>query len=159
MKIVYKPSNHEKRLPDYLLSNAPYAAESPLAAMETLVDFEHRNIEFLDYNQKVMAGALSMIHGHEIRYLSKVVNMARGLFLKTHAHALCAHGHQTSHHSATDINDQEIGCWSVGCMCDLHPDWNPFGNQWNWGFATVEVEKHDGFHVNNYRVMRDGKLR
>jgi len=158
-EIVYKPGNHEKRLPDYILSNAPYAGDSPLAAMETLIDFERRNVEFLDYNQKVMAGKLSMIHGHEIRYLSKAVNMARGLFLKAHANALCAHGHQTSHHPATDINGQNIGCWSIGCLCDLHPDWNPLGNQWNWGCATVEVEKKGGFDVKNYRIMRDGKVR
>lgn len=158
-QIVYKPSNHERRLPDYLLSNAPYAAESPLAAMETLIDFEHRNIEFLDYNQKVMAGELSMIHGHEVKHLSKAVNAARGLFLKAHSNALCAHSHQTSYHPATDINGNNIGCWSIGCMCDLRPDWNPLCNQWNWGFATVEVEKRGGFNVNNFRVMSDGKIR
>ena len=64
-KIVYKPGNHEYRLPRYYASKAPEFIGSPLAAMESLIDFESRGIEFLDYYQKVKAGKLSILHGHE----------------------------------------------------------------------------------------------
>jgi len=81
-KIVYKPGNHEFSLPRYYITHAPELAESPLAAMETMLGFEERGIEFLDYHQLVTAGDLPMLHGHEVRYLSTAVNPARGLFLK-----------------------------------------------------------------------------
>ena len=35
--IIYKPGNHEYRLPRYFMSHAPELAESPLAQMETVI--------------------------------------------------------------------------------------------------------------------------
>lgn len=158
-KIVYKPGNHEYRLPSYYMTHAPELATSPLAAMETLLGFEDRGIEFLDYFQRVIAGKLTILHGHEIPYISKAVNAAKGLFNRTHNSALCHHCHSKSEHSDTDIKDKDLATWSVGCLCDLHPDWNPFGNRWNWGFAGLELSKDKTYEVDNKRVFKDGKIR
>jgi predicted phosphodiesterase len=155
--IVYKPGNHEYRLPRYYVAHAPELIETPLAAMETLLGFEERNIEFLDYHQKVMAGELPIIHGHEYPSISKTVNMARGLFLKTKTFAACSHGHSTSEHSVRDINDMMLTTWSFGCLCDLHPDWNPFSD-WNWGFALINIEPNGFFEVENRRILPNGKV-
>lgn len=158
-EFVYKPGNHEYRLPRYFVSKAPELAESPLAAMETIMDFEGLGIEFLDYYQIVQAGKLPIVHGHEIRNIQSLVNPARGLFLRTKNNALCAHCHRTSEHVSRDINEKLITCWSIGAMCDLNPDWNPYGNDWNWGAALLNVEKNGDFEVENRRIMPGGKLR
>jgi len=157
-EIVYKPGNHEYRLPRYYLSNAPQLIETPLAAMETVLGFEQRNIEYLDYHQIVMAGKLPVIHGHEVQSLSKTVNPARGLFLRAKTWAACSHCHQTSQHTTKDINGQIISTWSFGCLCDLSPDYNAIGNDWNWGFALISVEKNGHFEVQNLRILPSGKV-
>jgi len=156
--IVYKPGNHELRLPSYYMNHAPELADTPLACMETILGFEERGIEFLDYYQKVMAGKLPIFHGHEFRNITMAVNAARGLFLKTHSFAAISHCHTTSMHPGTNVNREALTTWSFGCLCDLSPDYNPFGNQWNWGFAIIEIEKNGDFFVNNRRILPSGDV-
>lgn len=157
-KIVYKPGNHEYRLPRYYISNAPELIDSPVSALETTLGLEERGIEFLDYFQKVMAGKLPILHGHELRGLSRQVNPARGLFLKAKTFAACSHCHSASEHTAKDLHDNLLTTWSFACLSDLHPDWNPFGNDWGWGFAFVNVEKNGDFEVVNRRILPSGKV-
>jgi len=157
-KIIYKPGNHELRLPNYYIAHAPELAESPLACMETILDFEGRNIEFLDYYQKVYAGKLPIIHGHEVRYISRAVNPARGLFLRTKTYSACSHCHTTSSHTTRDLHGKDLTTHSFGCLCDLSPEYNPFGNDWNWGFALVNIEKDGNFEVINRRILSSGKV-
>jgi predicted phosphodiesterase len=157
-QIVYKPGNHEYRLPRLFASKAPELIESPLMAWETVMGFEERGIEFLDYNQIVNAGKLPLIHGHEVRTISKAVNAARGLFLKTKSWSLCAHCHSTSQHTTRTIRKDMVTTWSIGCLCDLEPDYSPIGNDWNWGFALIQVEKNGGFEVRNFRILQSGKV-
>jgi len=158
-KIVYKPGNHEYRLPRYFLEHAPDLIESPLAAMESVIGFEERKIDFLDYHQMVMAGDLPILHGHELQNLARTVNPARGLFLRAKTFAACSHCHSTSEHSTRDINGQLLTTWSFGCLCDLSPDYNPFGNDWNWGFGLIEVRDKGDFEVQNLRILPNGKVR
>jgi len=165
--IVYKPGNHEYRLPRYFTKKAPELSTSPLAAMETVMGFERetvmgferRQIEFLDYYQIVRAGSLPIFHGHEFRFLSRAVNAARGLFLRAKSWALCGHCHSTSEHTTRNVNGDLLTCWSVGCLCDLSPDYQPYGGDWNWGAAIVDVQKDGGFEVENRRILPSGKLR
>jgi hypothetical protein len=157
-KIVYKPGNHEYRLPRYFIAKAPELAETPWAAMETVMGFEERGIEFLDYFQLVKFGKLPVFHGHEIPNLQRTVNPARGLFLRAKTFAACGHCHSTSEHSETNINDELLTTWSFGCLCDLHPDWMPYGNRWNWGAGLISVEKNGNFEVINRRILPNGKM-
>jgi len=152
-KFVYKPGNHEYRLPRYYISHAPDLVGTPLAAMETVLGFEERGIEFLDYFQVVMAGKLPIIHGHEIKHISKAVNPARGLYLKAKTFAACSHCHSTSMHTPKNILGELLTTWSFGCLCHLEPDYNPLGNDWNWGFGIVNVEKDGNFEVVNRRIL------
>lgn len=156
-KFVYKPGNHEYRLPRYYVSKAPELALSPLAAMETILGFEERHIEFLDYFQIIMAGDLPIIHGHEYPNISKAVNAARGLYLRTKTYAACSHCHSTSMHTPKNIKGELLTTWSFGCLCDLNPDYNPFGDT-NWGFALINVEKNGDFEVENRRILPSGKV-
>jgi len=156
--IVYKPGNHEYRLPRYYMSKAPELIDNPIASMETVLGLEERGIDFLDYFQKVMAGKLPILHGHEIRFISRQVNPARGLFLKAKTFAACSHCHTASEHNAKDLHDKLLTTWSFACLCDLHPDYNPFGNDWGWGFGLVNIEKNGDFEVINRRVLSSGKV-
>lgn len=157
-KIVYKPGNHEYRMPRYFLSHAPELVESPIAAMETVLGFEARGIEFLDYHQLVLAGKLPIIHGHEVTTISRAVNPARGLFMRTKTFSACSHCHSTSEHSTNNIHGELLTTWSFGCLCDLHPDYNPYNCDWNWGFGIIEVGKGGHFEVTNKRILPSGQV-
>lgn len=155
---IYKPGNHEYRLPRYYEHHCPELHGSPIAAMETLIDFESREIEFLDYFQVVYAGKLPIFHGHEFKSISTAVNPARGLFLKSKSFAAVSHYHRTSEHTDTNIKDEYLTCWSFGCLCNLHPEYQPQGGNWNWGFAIVEVDDRGNFEVHNKRILPSGKV-
>jgi hypothetical protein len=157
-KKVYKPGNHEYRLPRFYAAQCPDLINSPLAAMESLLDFERWGIEFLDYFQIVMAGKLPILHGHEIRMISRVVNPARGLALKAKTWALCSHFHTTSEHTGTNLKGEYLTTWSTGCLCDLHPEFCKYGNDWNQGFAIIEVDRKGDFEVQNKRILPGGKV-
>jgi len=157
-KYVYKIGNHESRLENYYRFNAPELAASPLASMDMLFGFDHRGIIPVEADQKMMFGKLPAFHGHEFKRLHLTVNPARGLFLKTHTFGIIAHCHRPSMHPGTDVNDKLLTTWSVGCLCDLHPHWNPYGNEWGWGFALINVEKNGDFEVVNRRVLPSGEV-
>jgi predicted phosphodiesterase len=156
--IVYKPGNHEYRLPSYFISHAPELVGTPVDAMERVLGFEERNIEFLDFYQLVYAGKLPILHGHEVKNIQSVVNPARGLFQKTLTFAACGHCHRTSSHSEVNLKGDDLTCHSFGCLCNLSPDWWPYCNKWNWGFGLVNVEKNGDFEVINRRILPSGQV-
>ena len=70
---------------------------------------------------------------------------------------MCGHCHTTSEHTDKNIQGAILTTWSVGCVCDLSPDYAPYGN-WNWGFALVDVEKNGNFTVENHRILPSGAV-
>ena len=48
-------------------------------------------------------------------------------------------------------DDKYIHSWTLGCLCDMTPDYMPI-NQWNHGFAVLELKGND-FTVNNLRIV------
>ena len=154
---VWLPGNHEYRLDRYYQSKAPELIGTPLIAFDHILALEQRNIQRLEYQQIVMAGKLPIIHGHEFK-MSTAVNPARGLLLKAKTWAICGHYHKTSEQPGKDLRGTLLTTWSVGCLCDLSPDYSPYGNDWNWGFAIVNVEKNGSFEVRNLRILPNGKV-
>jgi hypothetical protein len=157
-KKVYKRANHEYRLDRYYQTKAPELIGIPLDAMDEAYGLDSRNYDVVDDRQMILAGKLPIFHGHELGRLNLTINPARGLFLKAKSWALCAHCHRTSEHPAKNVMGTYLTTWSVGCLCDLSPDYNPFGNDWNWGFAMVNIEKDGNFEVVNKRILPNGKI-
>ena len=158
--IIWKPGNHEERLEAYYSRNAPYLLEIPSATLESVLSLEVRNIQYLFRRQKVMAHKLPIFHGHEVRGGGNpnLVSPARWLFLKAKHSAMCGHFHKTSEHPEMNIEGKLMITWTTGCLCSLNPDWNPYANNWNWGFATINIEK-DGYEVRNFRIFDDGQIK
>ena len=157
-KIIWKPGNHEDRLKNYYRNKAPQLADLPYAEMETILGLEDRNIEYLDRKQKVMFGKLPVLHGHEIRGGNVgLVSPARWLFLKAKSNAMAAHFHRTSNHVERTLKKETIVTWTTGCLCHLEPDFNPEANNWNWGFALVNIE-NGTFEVENREILENGQI-
>jgi len=116
------------------------------------------NITFIPDKQIIHAGKLTILHGHELgASVFSPVNIARGLFLRAKDSALCGHHHQASEHTEPNINGKITTCWSVACLCELHPDYMPI-NKHHHGFAHVRVLDTGEFEVSNYRIV-NGKIR
>ena len=169
-KIVYKIGNHEERLKRYVQAKAPELIESepktveidPILAdvkivqsLPDIINSYNLGVDVVDDKRIVKVGKyLNIIHGHEFcGGISIPVNPARTLYLKGKEIALCGHFHQTSQHVVTTIGGKNISCWSVGCMCEIHPEYRPI-NEWNHGFAFIERDG-DMFEVENKRIIND----
>lgn len=157
-KKVFKKGNHEQRLDRYYQTKAPELIGLVSDSMDTVLALEYRGIDTVDEGQKTYAGKLPVIHGHEIRKRATLVNPARTLFLATKSWALCGHYHRTSEHPERDIKGTYLTTWSVGCLCNLDPDYIPVGSNWNHGFCLINVEKGGNFEVINKRILPNGTV-
>lgn len=155
--IIYKLGNHEERWITYMRLKAKELLGLAQFDFESVYELKRLRIGMVDDKRPVQMGGLSFLHGHEYPFaISNPVNPARGLFLRCKAYAMCGHFHQPSHHTENTVKESSIATWSTGCLCDLHPEYRPLNN-WQHGFAIVEVDKAGQFNVQN-RVIKGGRI-
>lgn len=165
-KVIYKMGNHDERFEHYLWQK--YAEIPQLTQLEEFSSITLENvlkkrlgkdfpIEFVGDKRIIKAGNLNITHGHEFPSgISSPVNIARGLYLRAKANAMCGHSHKTSLHVEQNMNDEMITTWSVGALCDLHPLYMPI-NSWNHGVCLITLDENGDFYVDNRRI-KNGKI-
>jgi predicted phosphodiesterase len=151
-KIIFKYGNHEERYDNYLMQKAPELFAIDSIQLENILNLKSRSIDIVKDKRVIKISHLNLIHGHEYVFsISNPVNPARGLFNRAKKTSMCFHFHQTSEHTEPTISGEIITCWSVGCLCNLHPEYMPL-NKWNHGFA--EIYNEDGFfNVKNRKII------
>jgi predicted phosphodiesterase len=156
--IYYKMGNHEERMRAFVLRNARELADLEDISLEALLKIEEFGIQSVG-REMIKIGKLIVIHGHELgESVFSPVNPARGMFLKAKASVLFGHNHQVSHHSENNLHAEQVGVWSTGCLCELTPEYRPYGyTKWSHGFACVDVNADGTFHVNNMKIL-NGKI-
>jgi len=154
--IAYKIGNHEYRLTRKMYSAVPELAVLRQFKIDKVLDLKSREIDMIKDKQRAKFGGLSVWHGHELQKgLTVPVNIARGVWLRTNERGLCSHYHRTSTHvEVSGVGEHTYTCYSIGCMCDLSPEYAPV-NKWNHGFAIIEVGAGKQYQVSNYVVDRD----
>lgn len=153
--IYYKMGNHEDRWEHFINNNAK--------AFQGIDDFEFESVfRFNNYGVKLVKsktitknGKLHMIHGHEV-FGSGGVNPARNLFMKTFKSTICGHYHRTQEIINKSLDNEIIGCWTVGSLSQQRPMYAPV-NQYNLGFATIDMENNGNFLVCNKKII-DNKI-
>lgn len=150
--VFWKFGNHEERLERLLIRQAPVLLGIPDFDLEVLTKCGERKVEVIKDQKIIYIGGLPVVHGHELRLSSGLVNPARSLFLKTKKSALCGHLHQTSSHNEPTIDGKLISTWSTGHLGDPHPKYARI-NKWNHGAARVEVDTDGNFEVINLRLV------
>jgi predicted phosphodiesterase len=156
-RIILKLGNHDERLEKYLAVKAPELLDINEIQFDSLFKLDNYGIELVGQKRVIRAGGLSILHGHE--YPTPVigpVNAARGLFLRAKDSALVNHHHQVSEHTESTIKGEIITCWSLGCLCELHPAYAPI-NKWSHGGAIVELDSKGNYEVWNKRILH-GKV-
>ena len=155
-RFAWKAGNHEFRLERYLMQKAPELFDVPGFSWPDFCHLEDRGIDWIPANDPIRHHELTLIHGHEWgNRFSSPVNPARGAFLKAHDCTLEAHQHRTSHHTEHTLRERPISCWSIGCLCNLHPAYRPLGHKWNHGFAYLVAGSE--WRIENYRII-DGEV-
>ena len=156
-RIIYKHGNHEERFERYLRHKAPELLGVPDFDWASIFGLADAKIELVMHKRPLRLGKLNVIHGHEYNFaISNPVNAARGFFLRAKTHVMGGHFHQSSNHSEKSLDGHVVSTWSTGCLCELHPEYRPLNN-WNHGFAWVDVDAKGVFHVENLRII-DGKV-
>jgi predicted phosphodiesterase len=157
-KIYFLPGNHEFRLEMYLQNKAPelLAAEPGLSNLDFYLKFADFGVSYLNNSQLIQAGKLFIGHGSEFHGGAGGVNPSRTFTLRTGGNFIAGHFHRTSEDSSTHIDGSVKGCWSMGCLCGLWPDYSKY-NKWNHGFAHVRTNDDCTFKVFNARIF-NGKV-
>lgn len=156
-RIILKYGNHEVRYKHYIYQRAAALSGFEDFELDTIIKKRVSDIEIVHDLQFILANELTIIHGHEFQSsFFSPVNVARGLFLRAKANTFCGHSHRTSSHVERTIETKTIATWSAGCLCELFPDYAKINN-WNHGFAMLDMGNKTGFEVRNY-VIYKGKV-
>ena len=157
--ITYKLGNHEERWVHWLFQHAPEISDDHRMSLTAWLDLGTHDIELIEDQRPIMLGKLPVFHGHELpRGMAAPVNAARGVWMRLKGTGLVGHHHRSSNHTESDWKHRETAAWSVGCLCDLTPEYSRV-NSWNHGCAVVNVHDDGAFDVHNYRIMADGSVR
>lgn len=156
--IHYKFGNHCERMRHYVIRNARELADLNDISLERLLKLDEFNIIPVG-REMIKIGKLAVLHGHELgESVFSPVNPARGMFLKAKTSVIFGHNHQMSHHSESNLHGEQVGVWSMGCLCEMTPEYRPYGfTKWSQGFACVDVNEDGTFHVNNMKII-EGKI-
>jgi hypothetical protein len=142
----------------FLLQKVQEIWDDPYFHLEERLRLNEERIHLLDDKVLVKAGKLCITHGHHIfKGIFSPVSPARGAWVKAKENIVVGHLHRSSFHVETDINGQTTGSWSLGCLCQKLPDYQPLVSNSQHGFAHVIVDKNGDFTVKNYMII-NGKL-
>jgi len=156
-KIYYKMGNHCERYEHFLWMKAHELVGVDEFDFGNIIKARAEGIEMIKDKRVVKAGDLSIIHGHEFGGgIFSPVNVARGLYMRGKVSAMQGHSHVTSENTELDMDGKMITTWSVGCLCELNPQYRPLANKYNHGFAIVDIDGKE-YQVRNKRI-HNGKV-
>jgi len=162
-EIIFKLGNHDERYESFLNSDTNLVNFKVLSFDHLINSYgeteeeqklaRSRNIKIVSEKRILKIGKLNVCHGQEFgRSIFSPVNPARGLYLRSKTNTIAGHHHQTSEHVEKDLNDNITGCWSIGCLSDLHPAYMPI-NKFNHGFAHVLRHDNGNFSIDNKKIL------
>ena len=155
--IYWKEGNHECRMRRYLARNAERIFDNPEFELPIILRLAEHGIVWIPNTTVVRFGHLNVIHGNEFKG-GGGVNPARTLFLRAKDNLIAGDKHKSGENNEGTMNGKLITTWSVGCLCDLNPEYMPFAHTtWNHGFAHITMKKDGMFKVRNFRI-KDGEI-
>jgi predicted phosphodiesterase len=153
-EIYYKLGNHEERYYKIMIQRAPFFLDVPGFDFENIMGCDELGVKIIKDQRIVYIGKFPVLHGHEVKLKSAVVNPARSLFLKTYRTCGMSHLHKTSQHSEQAMDGKTINTYSTGHLSDPHPEYARL-NKWNHGIARVETDAEGNFVVINFPLVHN----
>lgn len=141
--IYFKIGNHDQRFDRYIMDNADQLAG--LLTLEDVLRLRDSRIKMVSSMTRVIAGDLSILHGHELP-IKGAVNHARAIMLKVASSVLCGHFHRDDVSYMRDLEGNVHIVYGSGCLCKLNPKYMPINN-WNHGYTIVELDGTGKFNI------------
>jgi len=156
--IYYIPGNHENRFERYLRIKASELLDMDEFRLDVILHVAEYGVHFIPFRSNVSFGNYVIEHGDKLSGAGGVVP-ARTLLIRLKTNAIVNHFHKSSE-SLQRVFGAEgpttIKAYSLGCMCDLNPDYMEI-NEWNHGFAIMK-KKDKIVIVNNYKIENNQLL-
>jgi metallophosphoesterase superfamily enzyme len=146
--VVLKKGNHDKRREEYVLrANKDIPEGIEASKYENYLSFEGSKVVFVEDYNRIICGKANIIHGHEFQS-GAGIHIAYTRLNKAMDNVISAHSHKSQTFIRKDINGSVFGSYAIGCMCDLHPRYNPM-NDWTNGFGIITQENDGLFEFEN----------
>ena len=149
-EIYFKKGNHEHRMERMFNEKMPEMHGISDFTFQSVMRLDSLDFKMIEGHRLFICGSLTFLHGHEI--LGAGINVARSKALKAGSNIIFGHHHRTQTYLGPNIHNELGGSWSVGCLCQVNPKWNPYANGWNQGFAFVTVNKDGSFIIENKSI-------
>ena len=159
--IDYLEGNHEQRLFRHITEKAPDLAFRN--RIDDVLSLKHRRIQYISNIARICngkevykLGKLYVLHGHEKKVSFGAINLARLFYTKCKTNVIAGHHHKSDYSLVRKLDGQHEGAWTVGTLGQLAEPYSPI-NDWNHGFAYVDVFDNGMFEVNN-KIMIEGRI-
>lgn len=150
-KIIFKEGNHETRIRKYIALHSPELGNLDNLKIENMLRLEQRGIQFIDHRGYVKAGKLNIIHGDELP--GGGYHIAWNKIMKAGTDVAFGNFHKTQNaQKVIQFKNEVIRGYSIGCLCGLNPEYLKW-NEWNNGFAYVEVQKDGNYNFHNIKII------
>ena len=147
--IYYKIGNHDVRFDKYIMDNADQL--NGLITLEDVLRLRDHRVKIVQSMTKVIAGKLNILHGHELP-VKGAMNHARAVMNKVSSNVLMGHFHRSDRSYMRDLEGDVHAVFGTGCLCKLNPKYMSINN-WNHGWALVELEKDGTFVVESKDIF------
>lgn len=147
--IIMSGGNHDMWLQRFLLRSAQQLEGDYL--LQERLKLEEHDIKWVSDLRLMTYGELYLHHGH-VFGVNGGRHVATRLLDKFGVNLLVGHFHRQMTDSKTSLDGKTHACWINGCLSDLHPSYNPYGNQTH-GFSIVDLHEGGMFTVSQYRVI------
>jgi predicted phosphodiesterase len=159
--IDYLEGNHEQRLFRYVRDKAPELLFRN--DIESTLHLKQRNINYItnigrmcEGKQPYKLGKLFVLHGHEKKVSMNAINLARLFYSKCKTNVIAGHHHKSDYTLVKKLDGTYEGSWTVGQLGKLSEPYAPI-NDWNHGFAYVDVFDNGIFEVHN-KIIIEGRV-
>lgn len=167
-RLIYKLGNHEERWERWFQRHGAEFFEMSFTKFAWVMqhpsafglsdDAPRLGIDWIEDPVPLRIAKLWLLHGHEFKKTPySPVGAARIVQMKAGECIMVGHWHQRSEFGTTTLDDRTVSGWSLGCMCNLHPRYQPLNPSWSHGFAFVTREDDENFTVENKKVIK-GKV-
>lgn len=147
--IYYKIGNHDVRFDKYIMDNAEQL--NGLISLGDILRLRDHRVKLVGSYTKVIAGKLNILHGHELP-VKGAMNHARAVMNKVSSNVLMGHFHRSDRSYMRDLDGDVHAVFGTGCLCKLNPKYMSINN-WNHGWALVELEKDGSFVVESKDIF------
>lgn len=149
-QIIWLKGNHCTRMEKFLLSKVKEIWDDPYFHLEERLQLNDLKIKILDDKITIKAGNLNITHGHYIINSPwGSVNPAKTLFDKTGVDFLIAHVHKPFTYQKPNAEGKIIKCYTMGCLSERYPDYNPIVSNYLNGFGYQELDPSGEYEFQN----------